>query len=182
MLEANVRYDGSSRLAPSHRWKAFPSVSAAWRINEEKWFNINWVSNLKFRLSWGQLGNGAVLGLYDYIPLISYSQKDTPASYLGEKWLYQNSMASEEKTWETVETTNIGLDFGFLNNRLTGSFEYYWKFNNDMLSALQLPHQIGINVPNMNVGKLKTWGWDFNINWRDQIKDFSYQIGFNISD
>ena len=51
-----------------------------------------------------------------------------------------------------------------------------------MLSALQLPHQIGINVPNMNVGKLKTWGWDFNINWRDQIKDFSYQIGFNISD
>lgn len=182
LLEANVRYDGSSRLAPSHRWKAFPSVSAAWRVNEEKWFNLDWVSNLKLRMSWGQLGNGAVLGLYDYIPLITYSQKDIPASYQGEKWLYQSSMASEDKTWETVETTNIGLDFGLLNNRLTGSFEYYWKFNNDMLSALQLPHQIGINVPNMNVGKLKTWGWDFNINWRDQIKDFSYQIGFNISD
>lgn len=182
LLEANVRYDGSSRLAPSQRWKAFPSVSAAWRINEEKWFNADWVSNLKFRLSWGQLGNGAVLGLYDYIPLITDSQKNMPESYLGEKWLYQASLASDKKTWETVETTNIGLDFGFFNNRLTGSVEYYWKFNNDMLAALQLPHQIGINVPNMNVGKLKTWGWDFNINWRDQIKDFSYQIGFNISD
>lgn len=182
LLEANVRYDGSSRLAPAKRWKAFPSISAAWRVNEEKWFKADWIDNLKLRVSWGQLGNGAVLGLYDYISLISYSQKNMPASYLGEKWFYQNSMASEDKTWETVETTNIGLDFGLLGNRLTGSFEYYWKFNNDMLSALQLPHQIGINVPNMNVGKLKTWGWDFNINWRDKIKDFTYQIGFNISD
>lgn len=182
LVEANVRYDGSSRLAPSKRWRAFPSVSAAWRISEEEWFRADWVSNLKLRVSWGQLGNGAVLGLYDYLPLISYSQTNMPASYQGEKWFYQASMASEEKTWEVIETTNLGLDFGFFNNRLTGSFEYYWKFNNDMLSNLQLPSQVGINVPQLNVGKLKTWGWDFNISWRDQIKDFKYQIGFNISD
>ncbi len=182
LLEANLRYDGSSRLAPSKRWKAFPSVSAAWRVNEEEWFNADWVSNLKLRASWGQLGNGAVLGLYDYIPLISYSQSDMPSTYFGERWYYQASLASEDKTWETVETTNLGIDFGLFNNRLSGTFEYYWKFNNDMLSALQLPSQIGIDVPNMNVGKLKTWGWDFNISWRDKIKDFSYQIAFNISD
>lgn len=182
LFEANVRYDGSSRLAPSRRWKAFPSVSAAWRVNEEQWFNADWVSNLKLRASWGQLGNGAVLGLYDYIPLIVYSNDDDPATYMGEKWFYQQSMASVDKTWETIETTNIGLDFGLFNNRLTGSFEYYWKFNNDMLAALQLPSQIGISVPNLNVGKLKTWGWDLNISWRDQIKDFNYQVGFNISD
>lgn len=182
LFEANVRYDGSSRLAPSKRWRAFPSVSAAWRVSEEKWFKLGWVSSLKLRASWGQLGNGAVLGLYDYLPLIESTQKNTPATYQGEKWLYQPSLASDEKTWEIIETTNLGVDFGFLNNRLTGSFEYYWKYNNEMLAALQLPSQIGIKVPNMNVGKLKTWGWDFNINWKDQIKDFSYQVGFNISD
>ena len=182
LFEANVRYDGSSRLAPSKRWKAFPSVSAAWRMSEENWFGVDWISSLKLRASWGQLGNGAVLGLYDYIPLIVYSHGSDPATYLGEKWFYQQSMASIDKTWETVETTNLGVDFGFFNNRLTGSFEYYWKFNNDMLASLQLPSQIGISVPNMNVGKLKTWGWDFNISWQDQIKDFTYQIGFNISD
>lgn len=182
LFEANVRYDGSSRLAPEKRWKLFPSVSAAWRVSEEDWFKVNWISSLKLRLSWGQLGNGAVLGLYDYLPLISYSENGKPATNQGEKWFYQASMPSEEKTWEVIETTNLGIDFGFLNNRLTGSFEYYWKLNNDMLSNLQLPSQIGIKVPQMNVGQLKTWGWDFNISWRDQIKDFKYQIGFNISD
>ena len=74
LLEANVRYDGSSRLAPDKRWKAFPSFSAAWRLSEESWFDVNWISQLKVRASWGQLGNGAVLGLYDYIPLILDSQ------------------------------------------------------------------------------------------------------------
>ena len=82
LFEANVRYDGSSRLAPSKRWKAFPSVSAAWRMSEEQWFNVDWISSLKLRASWGQLGNGAVLGLYDYIPLIVYSHGDDPATYM----------------------------------------------------------------------------------------------------
>lgn len=182
LLEANIRYDGSSRLAPSKRWKAFPSVSAAWRVNTESWFNVDFISNLKLRASWGQLGNGAVLGLYDYLSLINDSQDNTSATYMGEKWYYQSSLPSTEKTWEVIETTNIGVDFGFLNNRLTGSFEYYWKYNNDMLSSPQLPHQIGIDVPKLNIGKLKTWGWDFNIGWKDNIKDVSYQVNFNISD
>ena len=182
LLEANIRYDGSSRLAPDKRWKAFPSVSGAWRVNMEDWFNVDFVSNLKVRASWGQLGNGAVLGLYDYMPIISDRQDNTASSYLGEKWYYQANLAATNKTWEVIETTNIGVDFGFLNNRLTGSFEYYWKYNNDMLSALQLPHQIGIGVPKLNIGKLKTWGWDFNIGWKDKIKDINYQVSFNLSD
>lgn len=177
LLEANVRYDGSSRLAPSSRWKAFPSVSAAWRINQEKFMkNVDWLSNLKLRASWGQLGNGAVLGLYDYIPTISQGD------YMGQKTFYQGSLASKDKTWETISTTNIGLDLGLLNSRLNATFDYYWKYNNDMLSSLQLPHTIGIGVPSVNIGKLKTWGWDFEISWKDKIKDFSYQISFNLSD
>ena len=172
-----VRYDGSSRLAPDKRWKVFPSVSAAWRLSQENFLKgITWLSNLKLRASWGQLGNGAVLGMYDYIPTINNG------NYMGEKFFYQKNLASTDKTWETISTTNIGVDFGALNNRLTASFDYYWKVNDDMLSSLQMPHVIGIGVPNVNVGKLKTWGWDFEIAWRDKIKDFSYQVSFNLSD
>ena len=178
LLEANFRYDGSSRLAPGRRWHAFPSVSAAWRVNQEEWFNVDWISNLKVRASWGQLGNGSVLGLYDYLPLISKGD-DT---YFGENTFYQENLASTEKTWEVISSTNLGVDLGFFDNRLTATFEYYWKFNDDMLAALQLPHLIGIGVPNMNVGRLKTWGWDLEIGWRDQIKDFHYSVAFNLSD
>lgn len=177
LFEANVRYDGSSRLAPEHRWKAFPSVSAAWRVNQENFMkDLKWLTNLKLRASWGQLGNGAVLGMYDYIPTIN------SGNYMGEKYFYQADLASTDKTWETISTTNLGIDLGFLGNRLNASFDYYWKVNDDMLSSLQLPHLIGIGVPNVNVGKLKTWGWDFEISWRDKIKDFSYQVSFNLSD
>ena len=177
LLEANIRYDGSSRLAPEKRWKAFPSVSAAWRVNQESWFKLDWVSNLKLRASWGQLGNGAVLGLYDYIPTISQS-----TTYITEKSYYQSQLASKDKTWETIETTNLGADLGLFNSRLNASFDYYWKYNNDMLSNLQLPHTIGIGVPAVNIGKLKTWGWEFEIKWNDRIGDFSYQVAFNLSD
>lgn len=177
LLEGNIRYDGSSRLAPNKRWKAFPSVSAAWRVNQENFMkDLKWLTNLKLRASWGQLGNGAVLGLYDYIPTISQGD------YMGQKTFYQNNLASKDKTWETISTTNVGIDLGFLNNRLNATFDYYWKYNNDMLSSLQLPHTIGIGVPSVNIGKLKTWGWDFEISWRDKIKDFSYQVSFNLSD
>jgi TonB-linked SusC/RagA family outer membrane protein len=177
LFEANIRYDGSSRLAPSKRWKAFPSVSAAWRVSQEPWFKADFISNLKLRASWGQLGNGAILGLYDYIPTIAQS-----TVYMGEKSYYQSQLASKDKTWETIETTNVGIDFGLLNGRLNASFDYYWKYNNDMLSSLQLPHTIGIGIPRVNVGKLKTWGWDFEVKWNDKIGDFRYQIAFNLSD
>lgn len=177
LFEANVRYDGSSRLAPSKRWRAFPSMSGAWRVSQEKWMKgLRWLDNLKLRASWGQLGNGAVLGLYDYIPTIQ------SGNYMGEKYYYQQSLASTDKTWEVISTTNLGIDVGVLNGRLSASFDYYWKINDDMLSSLQLPHTIGLNVPKVNVGKLKTWGWDFDVTWRDHVSDFNYQVSLNVSD
>jgi hypothetical protein len=101
---------------------------------------------------------------------------------MGEKSYYQSNLASKDKTWETIETTNVGIDLGFINNKLSASFDYYWKYNNDMLSRLQLPHTIGIGVPSVNVGKLKTWGWEFEAKWNDRIGKLRYQIAFNISD
>ncbi|SET04506.1 TonB-linked outer membrane protein, SusC/RagA family [Draconibacterium orientale] len=176
IFEANVRYDGSSRLAPGNRWEIFPSFSAAWRVTEEDWFDFEPISNLKLRGSWGQLGNGAVLSLYDYIATISSGTQITDAYY------YQNELASKSKSWETIETSNIGLDLGFYNNRLSFTGDYYWKFNKNMLAPYQLPSLIGINVPYSNVGELKTWGWEFEVKWQDQINELSYQVALNVSD
>lgn len=178
LLEANVRYDGSSRLAPSNRWQAFPSFSAAWRVNEEKWFNVPVVSNLKVRASWGQLGIGSAsdLGLYDYLAVIE------SADNVGEKNYYQAAMASKSKTWETLTSTNIGIDVGLWDNKLNLTAEYYWKKNDNMLADVQLPHVVGISVPKSNVGTLKVWGWEVEATYRNQWKDLSYSIGFNISD
>lgn len=176
LLEANFRYDGSSRLAPGNRWEIFPSFSAAWRINQEKWFDVPAITNLKVRASWGQLGNGAVLGLYDYIPLISSNKNH------GEDNYYQSQMASTGKTWEIISTTNVGIDLGFLKNTLTVTADYYWKKNDNMLANLELPHIVGISVPSSNVGTLKTWGWEFEIAYKNHYKDLQYGISFNISD
>lgn len=176
LLEANIRYDGSSRLAPGRRWKAFPSFSGAWRISEEGWFDIPLVSNLKLRASWGQLGNGAVLGLYDYLPQISSNKNQ------GENNYYQSVMASTSKTWETISSTNIGFDLGLFDNKLNLTADYYWKKNDNMLANLDLPHVAGISVPQTNIGTLKTWGWEFDISYRNKFKDLSYRVSFNLSD
>lgn len=176
LLEANLRYDGSSRLAPERRWHAFPSFSAAWRISQEHFWNVELINNLKVRASWGQLGNGAIFGLYDYIPVIKSSTNMGVANY------YQSDMASVDKTWEIISSTNIGVDLGMLNNRLTFTGDYYWKKNDNMLASVTLPHLVGISVPNSNVGTLKTWGWEIEIGWRDRWKDLSYNLSFNLSD
>ncbi len=175
LFEANIRYDGSSRLAPSRRWKAFPSFSGAWRVSEEKFFKVPVVSNLKLRASWGQLGNGAILGLYDYLPIIS------AGTLIGDKYYYQASMASESKTWEIITSKNIGIDLGLFNNKLNLTADYYWKVNDNMLAKLELPSVVGVNVPQSNVGTLKSWGWEVEASYRDKIGDLKYRISANIS-
>ena len=176
LFEANVRYDGSSRLAPGNRWRAFPSFSGAWRMSEESWFQVPAINNLKLRASWGQLGNGAVLGLYDYIALIENGSNMGTANY------YQSNLASRSKTWEIVSSTNVGLDLGVWDNKLTMSADYFWKKNDNMLANLELPSLVGIGVPQSNVGTLKTWGWEFEVAYKNQWRDLTYRIAFNLSD
>lgn len=190
LFEASVRYDGSSRLAPENRWKLFPSFSAAWRLDQEDFLRDNGIfDQLKLRGSWGQLGNGSSLGFYDYIPLLT-SGLNVPTSEedrlvfnnLRTQFLYQRELASAQKTWEVVEQSNVGLDMTFLENRLSFTGDYYVKRNKNMLATLNLPSIIGINVPRFNVGELKSWGWEFDLKWRDKVNDFSYSIGLNLSD
>lgn len=190
LFEANVRYDGSSRLDPSSRWGVFPSFSAAWRINQEPWFEpmTRYVGNLKFRASWGELGNSSALasyGNYPYLGLITNtisSTSSTVINIVGNPAYWQSTMASSDLTWETIQSTNIGIDLGLFNNRLNVTADYYWKKNKDMMAAVTPGSIIGASVPLQNVGEMKTWGWEISVNWNHKIGDVSYQIGFNIDD
>ncbi|HEX2606377.1 MAG TPA: TonB-dependent receptor, partial [Flavisolibacter sp.] len=187
LFEASYRYDGSSRLAPDNRWQLFPSFSAAWRVSEEGFMrnNLKFLSNLKIRGSWGQLGNGSPLGLYPYIPLLTSGLTTNNNLVFNDQrsqYIYQNVLASPDVTWETVEQSNIGVDFGLLNNRLSVSADYYVKRNKNMLASLNFPNIIGIATPSYNVGQLKSWGKELDLKWKDRIGKLNYRVGFNISD
>lgn len=192
LLEASYRYDGSSRLAPQHRWQVFPSFSAAWRVSEEDFFkdNVLFIQNFKVRGSWGQLGNGSPLGLYPYIPLLTSGLTNTNSAStpnlvfndVRSQYIYQDKLSSPDVTWETVQQSNIGIDLGLLDNRLTITADYYVKKNKNMLASLNLPNIIGVSTPSYNVGELKSWGKELEVKWKDHIGDIEYRVGFNVSD
>ena len=190
LFEANLRYDGSSRLAPGNRWGLFPSASLGWRVSEEAFFESlrATVGNFKLRFSWGQLGNSTVLNsmYYPYYGLISNKTEDsnsTVLSVMGNPVYYQKAMVSKDVTWETLTSTNIGVDLGFFGNRLNLTADYYWKSNDNMLAQLRVGNIAGVvQLPYQNVGKLKTWGWEVSIAWRDKIGNVAYNVSFNIDD
>lgn len=185
-LEASFRVDGSSRFVKDKRWGFFPSVSASWRISEEEFMeDFTLLSDLKLRASWGNTGNQNSIGLYDYIAQMHVGTDYYPlgVSNTQEKFISQTALSSKERTWEKVEVKNVALDFGFLKNRLTGSFEYYIKDNKNMLVNVDVPAVIGMKVPTFNTGELRVWGWEGTLRWQDQIgKDFSYGVNFTIQD
>ncbi|GGK46115.1 MULTISPECIES: SusC/RagA family TonB-linked outer membrane protein [Flavobacteriaceae] len=175
IFEANLRYDGSSRFAEEQRWKLFKGASAAWRLSEEDFIkNTGWFDNLKLRMSYGELGNQAGIGLYDYVQNINIggqypfgdTQKAQSASLAG--------MVSRERTWETLISRNIGVDMTVLDNRLDLSYDYYYKTNKNMLLGVTLPSVLGAAPPAGNNGELDSWGWELSAGWKDQIKDFKY--------
>lgn len=185
LFEANLRYDGSSRLSPGNRWHAFPSVSVGWKLNQEGWFDAiaPMFNEFKLRASWGRLGNSdGVIGNYDYIALLTAGTA-YPFNNVRNRSYYQATLASPQKTWETIETSNIGLDVALLKNRLTFSGDYFVKRNDDMLAPMQLSSIIGITTSTYNLASLKTWGWEISAGWRDNInQNFSYWINANIGD
>jgi TonB-linked SusC/RagA family outer membrane protein len=194
LFEASYRYDGSSRLAPGHRWQLFPSFSAAWRVSQEGFMkNVTFVNDVKIRASWGQLGNGSALGLYDYITLLNsglLNNTTTGSSNTSNlvfdnqrsQYFYQNTLPSPDKTWETVEQKNLGIDFSMFNNRLSVTADIYEKRNKNMLATLNVPNLIGVSTSSLNVGELKSWGKEIALKWKDRVGKVDYSVGFNISD
>ena len=185
MVDFTLRADGSSKYADSKRWSAlFPAVSAAWNITDESFMKRQKVlDNLKLRVSWGQAGNQQVSGDFAYIPLVNLNTNVYP---FGKTGTYHtgatSSFASTDRTWETIEKYNFGLDFSLFNSRLTGSFEYFLTYNNDMLVSDNLPALLGATPPTLNIGKLRTYGYDIMLSWKDKIADFRYGITLILSD
>jgi len=183
-IEATLRGDGSSRFASDSRWGYFPGVSATWRIGDEQWIkSLAIFDDLKFRASWGEMGNQSGIGYYDYISLINISTGYYPfGNNTKGQMAKQSNLVSTSRTWETVVSTNVGVDFSFLNNRIYGSFDYFWKNNDNMLIPVTYPSVLGISAPSTNSGKLKIHGWEAILGWRDRIGDFQYSISGNVSD
>lgn len=191
LFEASGRYDGSSRFRSGHRFGFFPSFSAAWRVSEEPFFKParEYMDNLKLRLSYGSLGNQASVGYYDYIQLINTGQQ---LSYLfgGNNRVFYSSESdpnSSDMTWETIVTKNIGLDMGFLGNRLNVSVDAYIRDTKDMLmEGKTLPAVYGASSPKMNAADLRTKGWELSISWADKFmvasKPLNYQLSFGLGD
>lgn len=181
LFEANVRYDGSSRFAPESRWGVFPSFSAGWRVNEEKFmrFAQDYLSNLKIRASWGKLGNNAS-GNYDW--QANYTTNKVVLDATPTTGLAISKLGNSLLEWETTTTTNVGLDFGFFGNRLTGEVEWYNKMTSGILFTPAIPLSMGrVSGSTENIAKVRNRGIELTLGWQDHIKDFTYKIGGNFS-
>ncbi len=181
LLEANLRADGSSRFAPDKRWGYFPSVSAGWRISEEAFMreSSSWLNHLKLRASYGSLGNNATTSYYMYQSLFATANYVLNGSIAGG--LAQTVLANPDLTWEKTYMTNIGVDFSFLNNRLSGSADIYDKNTKGILISLPVPLEHGTSqVPNQNAGEVNNRGIELDLHWNDRIGKVSYGVGFNM--
>lgn len=181
MLEANLRADGSSRFAPNKRWGYFPSVSAGWRISQEKFMEDfqDWLSSLKLRVSYGSLGNNAASNNYMYQSLYAATNYVLGNNITGG--LSQTTLSNTHLTWESTYVTNVGIDYGFFRNRLSGSFEWFNRDTKGILISLPVPLEHGTStVPNQNAGEVNNRGIDLEINWTDQIDKVGYSISFNM--
>lgn len=188
MAEVNLRYDGSSRFLSDKRWTVFPSFSLGWNIAQEDFFGnlSDYISTLKLRGSWGQLGNMNTDAWYPFF-------QSMPIGTQSGGWIVDNGVrpntssapgiVSGDMTWETVESWNIGLDWAALNNRLTGSFDYFKRTTKNMIGpAPQLPSILGTSVPKVNNSDMESYGFELEVGWRDKIGDFSYGARFVLAD
>ena len=187
LLELNGRYDGSSRLNPNDQWAFFPSGSVGYRFSEENYFEPlkTWWSNGKLRASYGHVGNE---GLANNAFLSTVSAIASSSVH----WLDGNQKISEygmptlvpsTLTWERIETLDIGLDLGFLDNSLTFGFDWYQRYTKDMLApAAELPSVLGVSAPFGNNGELRTRGWELSLGYNKSFGDAQVYASFNISD
>jgi TonB-linked SusC/RagA family outer membrane protein len=185
--QASLRADAAdlAYLSKDNRWGYFPAVSAGWNISREDFMESTrtWLSDLKFRASWGQNGSLAALGAYTYS-----TDMGSAGSYaFGDGLIYTigarpSSMGNPELKWETSEQFDIGFDTRFFNNRLTFNFDYYKKTTKDLLVRGTTPSlTIGGTTSVINAGDVENKGFEFELGWRDRISDFSYGINTNLS-
>jgi TonB-linked SusC/RagA family outer membrane protein len=187
LLEANFRYDGSSRFAQGNtRWGFFPSVSGAWRIKEEPFLkNVDWLHNLKLRASYGETGKQDNIDYWQYISEIKmgnvYAFGTDDKAAIGA---YQGNFSNQEISWETTKIADIGLEADFFKGKLGFVLGLYKKTTEGILNnKIPIPQTVGLPNPAVNSGTIENKGWEFTITHNGKIgEDFSYDLVFNISD
>ena len=185
LLTATVRTDGSSRFSKDQRWGVFPALALAWRMNQESFLKpISWIDDLKLRLGYGVTGQQDGIGNYTYLPFYSLST-NTNRYQLGDSYYNMLRPAAYDADihWETTATYNVGLDFGFLGNRLSGTLDFYQRNTKDLLNEIPVP--AGANFSNRiltNVGNIESKGFELSLNATPiQTKRFTWDVNYNIS-
>lgn len=183
LFEVNARYDGSSRFPAKNRYGFFPSASAGWIISEESFFQNDWVDFLKLRASWGSLGNQNI-GNYPYQQMFNLSVPSYPLGRGSE--VLQPSAAvtvapNTDITWETTTTTDIGAEIGLAGGKLDFEIDYFIKNTRDILYNVSTSYILGLTSSEVNAGAVQNKGWDFRIQHRNTLNDFSYGISANFS-
>ena len=185
LLTFTMRFDGSSRFADGNRWGKFPSLALGWKLKEENFLkDVNFLSDLKLRLGWGITGQQDVTADFAYMPL--YIVSDDYAQYpFGDEY-YHSSRPNAFNTnlkWEQTTTYNAGLDFGFLNGRIVGNIDGYYRKTDDLLNSVKIPVGTNFNAQMLqNIGSLKNYGMEFSINAKPIVtKDFMWDLTYNFT-
>ena len=185
MLQVTVRRDGSSNFGPNNKWATFPSVSLGWNITNEKWMDQrpSWLTNTKLRLSWGKNGNENI-GAFRYMANVAignYYVFGTPgyqSIVMGSK---PSGTPNKDLKWEESEQYDAGLDFGFFNNALTFTVDYFYKKTNGMLKEMSIPSYLGESKPWGNVGSMKNEGVELELGYKFNKGDWNFGISANAS-
>lgn len=183
LIEFLGRRDGSSKLSINQRWKNFYSVSGGWAIsNEEFMREISWLDHLKVRYNYGKTGSVEGIGNYERYATITSGTALFGLNPANQTALRLGGMTSDQRTWETILSHNVGLDHAFFNNRLRGSFDYFTKTNDGMFIPVTYPAVLGTAAPKTNNGKFQARGWELALNWNDKIGEVKYSVGGFLAD
>jgi iron complex outermembrane receptor protein len=184
LFTGTVRTDGSSRFSPENRWSTFPSAAFAWRVIDESFMEDSKISDLKLRLGYGVTGQQEGIGNYDYISYYNLSTGTAQYQFGDEFYnMYRPGGYYFNRKWEQTATSNVGIDYGFLDNRITGSLDLYYKKTTDLLN--EIGQSAGTNFSNKiiaNVGSMENRGVEFSVNAQAIKKeDFNWDVGFNMT-
>ncbi len=186
LLTVTVRGDATSRFAKDKRWGVFPAVALGWKINQEAWMQgaAGWLSDLKLRLGWGKTGQQEIGETINYMALYAFASPSVSYPNGTNGWylpVYARGY-NPDLTWETTTSWNAGLDFGFFNNRITGSIEYYKRKTTDLLAYVAVPAGSSTtNMLNRNIGSLENYGVEFNIAAKPIVtNDFTWTLSYNV--
>ena len=181
LLSVSMRADGSSKFAPGNKWGSFPSASLGWRVKEESFLkDIASISELKLRAGYGELGNNAI-GNYDW-QAVMLANTDYVFNNATTGGSYFNAIANQNLKWESSKMTNIGIDYGMYNNKITFTAEWFNKITDNLILAVPYPTSIGYRAPAYaNIGKMKNYGMEFQVGYRINSGSLQSNLSANLS-